>query len=83
MFLCCTYIVGCDVHMMMMIMMMIQTTHYLVNAAHETLRQFSIPTSCRLLIPLVCYCQCCLDQLIGVRSSLIVSIWISVVLLVL
>ena len=36
-------------------MMIIRTTHYLVHAAHEALRQFSVSMSfCRLLIPVVC-----------------------------
>ena len=37
------------------IMMIIQTTHYLVYAAHEALRQFYVSmSSCRLLILVVC-----------------------------
>ena len=38
-----------------MMMMIIRTTHYLVHAAHEAIRKFSVSMSfCRLLIPVVC-----------------------------
>ena len=48
-------------------MMMIRTTHYLVHAAHEALRQFSVSMSFfRFLILVVCLNQGRLDKLIGV-----------------
>ena len=43
-------------------LMIIRTTYYLVHAALEALRQFSVSMSiCRLLIPVVCWYQGCLD----------------------
>ena len=67
-------------------MMVIRTTHYLVHAAHEVHSEFMVyvfTSSCRFLILVVSYYQVCLEQLIGVDCSLFVSMWFSVVLLVL
>ena len=51
-------------------LMIIRTTHCLVHAAHEALRQFSVSMSIyRLLIPVVCWYQGCLDQPIAVMCS--------------
>ena len=65
-------------------MMMIQNTHNPVHAALEALRDISLSmSSCRLLILVARWYQGYLEQLIGVECSSIVSMWHSVILLVL